>query len=64
MEKWRIVILALLALVLVGVAVFTWGSIGSAVMLFCLGAEIVALLFQRFVARDRENDFWEDSYGG
>ncbi len=60
MGKLRIGILLALAVVLLVAGLLTWGSIGSIVLFFCLGAELLAILMQKFVFTDRENDFAED----
>ena len=51
-------ILIVLALVLLTLAVTTWGSIGSVVMIFCLLLMAAALLYQRFLT-NREDDDWQ-----
>ena len=51
-------LLVLLAAVLVWLAIATWGSIGSAVLVLCLISLVSALLYRRFVDRD-DPDFYE-----
>lgn len=57
MDRMRKAVLIALALVLTAVAVLTWGSLGSLVMLFCLGAMGSGLLFQHFLINQEDPDF-------
>ena len=57
MELIRKILLVILALVLVTVMILTWGSIGSAVMGFCLITMVAAILFQKFLTNRDESDF-------
>ena len=50
-------ILAGLALAMLVTAIMTWGSIGSAAMVFCLIMMAAALLFQRFLTNNESNDY-------
>ena len=52
----RILALVLLTAVMLAVALATWGSIGSAVMLYGLIIMVCALLYRRFLLR--ETDDW------
>ena len=55
MSPLRITILAILALGMLVVAILTWGSIGSIVMIFCLILQGLSLLYQHFlINRDDE----------
>lgn len=54
----RTVLLGLLALVLTVIAIATWGSIGSAVMVLCLLLMGAALAYQRFLT-NRDEDLWQ-----
>ena len=55
MSPLRITILAVLALGMLVVAILTWGSIGSIVMIFCLILMGLSLLYQHFlINRDDE----------
>ena len=61
MSHIRIVLLIALAVILITVMILTWGSIGSAVMAFCLITMGGALLYQRFlINRDAEDFQMED----
>ena len=51
-------ILILLALLMAVVAIVTWGSIGSAVMVLCLLLMGAALAYQRFLT-NRDEDLWQ-----
>jgi hypothetical protein len=51
-------ILILLALLMAVVAIVTWGSIGSAVMVLCLLLMGGALAYQRFLT-NRDEDLWQ-----
>ena len=55
MGRW---LLILLAVVMVIVMIAFWGSIGSTVMVFGLISMCCALLYQRFLNRDR-SDIYE-----
>ena len=55
MGRW---LLILLAVVMVVITVAYWGSIGSAVMAFGLIELAAALLYKRFLNRDR-SDIYE-----
>ena len=61
MCNWRTILLILLAAVLGIVAILTWGSLGSAVCLYCLITMGAALLFKRFlIHRDADDYQMED----
>ena len=51
----RILALVLLAAVMLAVALATWGSIGSAVMIYGLIIMVCALLYRRFLLRDTDD---------
>ena len=57
MSPLRKIILILLALVLLAVAIATWGSLGSASLIFCLFMMGVSLLYQHFLTNNEENDY-------
>ena len=57
MSPFKITLLVILAAVLVTAMVLTWGSLGSAVMAFCLISMAAALLFQKFLTNRDESDF-------
>ena len=52
----RAIALVLLAAAMLAVALATWGSIGSAVMIYGLIIMVCALLYRRFLLR--ETDDW------
>ena len=56
----RIAALVILAAALLLAAVCTWGSLGSAVCVYCLIIMGAALLYQRFLNHRNEDDFIED----
>ena len=56
----RRIILTGLALALAGVAIATWGSIGSAAMVLCLLLMGIALLYQRFLI-NQDRDDWQST---
>ena len=56
----RIAALVILAAALLIAAVCTWGSLGSAVCVYCLIIMAAALLWQRFLNHRNEDDFIED----
>ena len=61
MSRFRSILLVALAAVLLTVMILTWGSIGSAVMCFCLIMLAASLLYQRFLTnRDAEDYQMED----
>ena len=51
----RILALVLLAAVMLAVALATWGSIGSAVMIYGLIIMVCALLYRRFLLRETDD---------
>ena len=57
MTPKRIAILVILAIVMLVVAVATWGSIGSMAMVFCLILMGASLLYQHFLTNNEENDY-------
>ena len=58
MPPFRTFLLLGLAAVMIGIIAATWGSIGSAVMAMALITMGSALLYQRFLNRDR-SDIYE-----
>ena len=54
----RRILLIGLALLLLTTAIASWGSIGSAVMIFCLLIMGAALLYQTFLT-NRDEDQWQ-----
>ena len=54
----RRILLLGFALLLAIVAIATWGSIGSAALIFCLLMMGASLLYQHFLT-NRENDDWQ-----
>ena len=57
MRNWRIWLLILVALGLVVLAIRTWGSLGSAVCIYCLILMGAALLFKRFLINRNADDY-------
>ena len=57
MSPLRKTILILLALALLAVAIATWGSLGSASLIFCLLLMAASLLYQRFLTNNEDNDY-------
>lgn len=57
MSKWQKILLVVTAVVLVAVAVMTWGSVGSAVSMYCLIMMSSALLVQIFLTNRDSDDF-------
>lgn len=57
MSPLRKTILILLALALLAVAIATWGSLGSASLIFCLILMAASLLYQRFLTNNEDNDY-------
>ena len=57
MDRIRTILLVTLAAILVTVMVLTWGSLGSAVMAFCLITMVAAILFQKFLTNRDADDF-------
>jgi hypothetical protein len=47
----------MVALLLVAAIVFTWGSIGSMICVYCLITLCAALLFQKFMTNRDPDDF-------
>ena len=57
MGKIRICLLILVALGLLGLSIGTWGSLGSAVCIYCLITMGAALLFKRFLINRNSEDY-------
>ena len=57
MDRIRTILLVTLAAILVAVMVLTWGSLGSAVMAFCLITMVAAILFKKFLTNRDADDF-------
>ena len=53
----KTLLLILVTLGLTILAIATWGSVGSAVCVFCLVTMVSALLFQRFLTNREDSDF-------
>lgn len=60
MRNWRTWLLILLALGLIAVSIATWGSLGSAVCIYCLITMGAALLFKRFLINRDSEDYQTD----
>ena len=57
MSPLRIAVLVILAVVMLVVAILTWGSIGSIVMIFCLILQGLSLLYQHFLL-NRDDEYF------
>ena len=57
MSPLRIAVLVILAVVMLVVAVATWGSIGSMAMVFCLILMGLSLLYQHFIT-NRDDEYF------
>ena len=60
MRNWRTWLLILLALGLIAVSIATWGSLGSAVCVYCVIIMGAALLFKRFLINRNGDDYQMD----
>ena len=58
MKPWRIALLVLLAVVMLVVAILTWGSVGSLVMVLCLILMSLSLLWQKCMT-NRDEDYFQ-----
>ena len=56
--SWRTAVLVILALVMVIVAIVTWGSVGSALCAFLLILMAAAVLYRKYVL-DRDEDMFD-----
>ena len=56
----RTILLIVLAAVLLGTAILTWGSLGSAVCIYGLIMMGAALIYQRFLTHRSEDDFKDE----
>ena len=56
----RTILLIVLAAVLLGTAILTWGSLGSAVCIYGLIMLGASLLYQRFLTHRSEDDFKDE----
>ena len=57
MKPWRIALLVLLAIVMLVVAILTWGSVGSLVMVLCLILMGLSLLYNHFII-NRDDEYF------
>ena len=57
MENWRIYLLIAVAVALAVLSILTWGSLGSAVCLYCLITMAAGLLFKKFLVERDPNKF-------
>ena len=57
MKNWRTGLLVVVVAALIIVAILTWGSIGSAVMVLCLISLCSALLFQKYLTNRDPGDY-------
>ena len=55
--QWRKILLILIALAMALLAVFTWGSVGSAVCILCLISMGSALLVKKFLINRDDSPF-------
>ena len=56
--SWRTAVLVILALVMVIVAIVTWGSAGSLIMVFCLIMMGLGLLYSHFLTNRDDSDYF------
>ena len=56
----RTILLIVLTAVLLGTAILTWGSLGSAVCIYGLIMLGASLLYQRFLTHRSEDDFKDE----
>ena len=56
----RTILLIVLAALLLGTALLTWGSLGSAVCIYGLIMLGAALIYQRFLTHRDEDDFKDE----
>ena len=57
MHCWKRVLLGLVAAALMLLAVLAWGSLGSAVCVYCLITMAAGVLFKRFLIERDPNEF-------
>ena len=57
MKPWRIALLIILAIVMLVVAILTWGSVGSLVMVLCLILMALSLLYNHFII-NRDDEYF------
>ena len=57
MKPWRIALLVLMAVVMLVVAILTWGSVGSLVMVLCLILMGLSLLYNHFII-NRDDEYF------
>ena len=58
MATWQKTLLTVIVTVFVAVAVLFWGSIASALCIFCLLIMGGALLYQKLITNRDEDDYW------
>ena len=57
MKPWRIALLIILAIVMLVVAILTWGSVGSLVMVLCLILMGLSMLYNHFII-NRDDEYF------
>lgn len=57
MRNWRACLLVLVAVALIALIILTWGSLGSAVCLYCLITMGAAVLIKRFLINRNAEDY-------
>ncbi len=63
METWRKILIAVVLVLSIFAIWLTWGSIFSIIMTMGILLGGCALLLQKFVFCDRDNDYWGDQNG-
>ena len=58
MSRLQKLLLSALILGLLAFIALTWGSVGSAILVFCLVMAGAALLYQRFL-NNHDEDYWD-----
>lgn len=58
MSRLQKILLAALVIGLLAVIILTWGSVGSAILAFCLIMVAASLLYQHFLT-NRDGESWD-----
>ena len=60
MSRTKLILLVILAAALLITAILTWGSLGSAVLVFCLIMGVAGTAYQCFLTNRDEDDFSDE----
>lgn len=63
MTKLQWILFAVLMVIMTVLIIVFWGSIFSALMMFCMIMSVATLLYNKFINVDRDNEFADSEDG-